>query len=96
MNGLLSLVIFLPVVGALLLLFVGNRDGERNGFIRQVALGVSLLTFVGTLALWRGFDPARRRLPVRRAALLDSDLRHRLLRRHRRHQPDAGRARPAS
>jgi NADH-quinone oxidoreductase subunit M len=58
MNGLLSLVIFLPVVGALLLLVVNNRDGERDGFVRQIALGFSLLTFVGTLALWRGFDPA--------------------------------------
>jgi NADH-quinone oxidoreductase subunit M len=58
MNGLLSLVIFLPVAGALLLLLVGNRDGERNGFIRQAALGFALLTFVGSLALWRGFDAA--------------------------------------
>jgi NADH-quinone oxidoreductase subunit M len=58
MNGLLSIVIFLPVVGALALMFVGNRDGERSGFVRQAALGVSLLTFVGALALWRGFDPA--------------------------------------
>ena len=58
MNGLLSLVIFLPVAGALVLMLVGNRDGERNGFVRQAALGFSLLTFVGTLALWRGFDPA--------------------------------------
>ncbi len=58
MGGLLSLVIFLPVAGAILLALVGNRDGERNSLVRQAALGISLLTFVGTLALWRGFDPA--------------------------------------
>ncbi|MGE3842355.1 MAG: NADH-quinone oxidoreductase subunit M [Vicinamibacterales bacterium] len=57
MNGLLSLVIFLPALGALALMLVGNRDGERSAFVRQAALGVSLLTFVATLALWRGFDP---------------------------------------
>ena len=58
MSGLLSVAIFLPVAGALLLLLVGNRNGERNAFIRQAALGISLLTFVATLALWRGFDPS--------------------------------------
>jgi NADH-quinone oxidoreductase subunit M len=55
---LLSLVIFLPLAGAILLLFIENRDGRRDGIIRQVALGVSLLTFVASLALWRGFDPS--------------------------------------
>jgi NADH-quinone oxidoreductase subunit M len=56
--GLLSVTIFLPTAGAVLLLFVGNRDGRRDGVVRRVALAVSLATFAATLALWRGFDPA--------------------------------------
>ena len=40
MNGLplLSVVIWLPVVGALLLLLIGNRDGQRDGLVRNVTL----------------------------------------------------------
>jgi NADH-quinone oxidoreductase subunit M len=56
MNMLLSLIVFLPLAGAIALLFIGNRDGRRNQLIRQMALGVSLLTFVATLALWARFD----------------------------------------
>jgi NADH-quinone oxidoreductase subunit M len=55
---LLSLTIFLPALGAVILLLVGNRDGRRDGPVRQIALGTALLTFVATLALWRGFDPS--------------------------------------
>jgi len=58
MTSLLSIVIFLPLAGAVLLLLIGNRDGARDGLIRQITLAVSLLTFAGTLALWAGFDPA--------------------------------------
>jgi len=57
MSSLLSLVIFLPLIGAVALLFISNRDGERDGLIRQVALAASVVTFGATLALWRGFDP---------------------------------------
>ena len=58
MSGLplLSIVIWLPVVGALLLLLISNRDGQRNGLIRQITFAFSLLTFVASLALWSGFD----------------------------------------
>ena len=58
MSGLplLSIVIWLPVVGALLLLLISNRDGRRNGLIRQITFAFSLLTFVASLALWSGFD----------------------------------------
>jgi NADH-quinone oxidoreductase subunit M len=55
---LLSLAIALPTVGAILLLFVGNRDGSKDGLIRNATLGVSLLTFALTLALWASFDAA--------------------------------------
>jgi NADH-quinone oxidoreductase subunit M len=55
--SLLTLTIFLPVAGVLVLLAIGNRDGARDGLVRQVALVASLLTFAVTLVLWRGFDP---------------------------------------
>ena len=55
---LLSLTIFLPLAGAVLLLVVPNRDGGRDGAVRWIALLASILTFLATLALWRGFDPS--------------------------------------
>jgi NADH-quinone oxidoreductase subunit M len=53
---MLSLVVFLPLAGALALLLVPNRDGSRNGVVRWGALGVSLLSFASTLYLWAAFD----------------------------------------
>jgi len=53
---MLSLAILLPVVGAILLLFIGNRDGAKDGLIRTITLAVSLVTFGVTLMLWAGFD----------------------------------------
>ena len=40
MNGLplLSIAILLPVIGAVLLLFVSNRDGAKNGLVNNLAL----------------------------------------------------------
>lgn len=48
-----SLVIFLPLVGAL-----GTMLVRGVSAIRYVALGTTLLTFVVSLGLWFGFDPA--------------------------------------
>ena len=48
-----SIVIFLPLVGALLTLLMRSLDG-----IRWVALGTTLATFGLSLLLWVGFDPA--------------------------------------
>jgi NADH-quinone oxidoreductase subunit M len=53
---LLTTIVFLPLLGALGLLAIPNRSGERNGLIRQVALGISLAVFAATLLLWNGFD----------------------------------------
>jgi NADH-quinone oxidoreductase subunit M len=56
---ILSLIVFLPLVGALLVL-VGGGSGDRpdrEGFVRTLALAVSLLTFAATLVLWWRFDP---------------------------------------
>src|SRR5581483_7044048 len=54
---MLSLVIFLPLIGALVLLLIGNRDGTRDQFFRVAALAISIVTFAGTLALWAGYKP---------------------------------------
>jgi NADH-quinone oxidoreductase subunit M len=53
---LLTLTVFAPLIGALLLLVLPNKDGARNGLVRNVALGISLVVFVLTLAIWRAFD----------------------------------------
>jgi NADH-quinone oxidoreductase subunit M len=58
MTALLTFTIFLPLAGALLLLVVPNRDGARDGLVRQLTLAVSIAAFGLTLLLWRGFDPA--------------------------------------
>jgi NADH-quinone oxidoreductase subunit M len=58
MDALLSIVIFLPLAGAIALLLVPDRDGARDGLIRWAALAASLATLAGALALWAGFDPA--------------------------------------
>src|SRR5215217_5389823 len=55
---ILSSIVFLPLAGALLLLFIGNRDGARDALVRQIALVVSVLVFAETLLLWRMFDAA--------------------------------------
>ena len=54
---LLSLTIFLPLIGALFILFVrGDADTvARNA--RYVALWTSVITFAVSLFLWFGFEP---------------------------------------
>ena len=42
MPGLLTIAITLPIIGALLLALIPNRDGSKDGLIRNVALAVSL------------------------------------------------------
>src|SRR5436190_780078 len=54
---MLSLVVFLPLAGALALLAVPNKDGSRDGLIRWGALAVSLASFATTLALWYAINP---------------------------------------
>jgi NADH-quinone oxidoreductase subunit M len=53
---LLTLAITLPIIGALALLVIPNRDGSKDSLIRWTALGFSLGTFAVTIALWIGFD----------------------------------------
>jgi NADH-quinone oxidoreductase subunit M len=51
--GLLSVVTFLPALGAALLLLVPRR---QDALLRAGALGVTALTFVASIPLWVGFD----------------------------------------
>src|SRR5215218_3374056 len=53
---ILSLLVALPLAAAALLLLIPNRDGSRDGFVRQVALVASLAVFGLTLLLWARFD----------------------------------------
>jgi len=54
--GLLTLAITLPIIGALVLMVIPNRDGSKDGLIRWLALAISLVAFAVTLVLWAGFD----------------------------------------
>src|SRR4030095_6135855 len=57
---MLSFIVFLPLVGALLVLAAGGRGDrpDREPLARGLALAVSILTFVATLVLWWRFDPS--------------------------------------
>src|SRR3954469_9100896 len=56
---MLSLIVFLPLAGALLVLLAGGRgdNHDREPLVRNLALAVSLATFAATLLLWWRFDP---------------------------------------
>ncbi len=54
---ILSSLVIVPVLGAVMLLLIGNRDGSRNTLIRRVSLLVSLVVFGQTLLLWNRFVP---------------------------------------
>ncbi len=55
---ILSLIVFLPLAGALLVLLAGGSGDrpDRERVVRTLALAVSLVTFVATLLLWWRFD----------------------------------------
>ena len=52
-ENILTLTIFLPLLGIVILLFV-NRD--RSSLIKMIGIGTALVTFVLSLALYFGFD----------------------------------------
>ncbi len=56
MTGLLTLAIVTPIIGSILLILIPNRDGAKDGLIRYVAFGISMVAFAITLLLWAGFD----------------------------------------
>ena len=79
---LLSAIVFVPALGALLLLFV---PGTAHAAIRWIALLTALVTLGLSLALL-GYDPGGARVPVPRGPAVDRVLRHALHARRRRHQ----------
>jgi NADH-quinone oxidoreductase subunit M len=55
---LLTLLVALPLVGGLLLAALNNRDGSKDQLVRWSALGLSLVPFLLSLAVWLSFDPS--------------------------------------
>ncbi|PYR93716.1 MAG: NADH-quinone oxidoreductase subunit M [Acidobacteria bacterium] len=55
---MLSTIVFLPLVGAVLVLLLGGRGdrAEREPIVRYAALAVSLVSFASTLWLWMQFN----------------------------------------
>jgi proton-translocating NADH-quinone oxidoreductase chain M len=53
MEQLLSTIIFLPLIGSVVLVFIPS---ERHGIIRITGITVSILTFVLSVLLWVFFD----------------------------------------
>jgi len=54
---MLSLVIFLPLIGALALLLIGNRDGARDQLIRVVTLASRARHLRGDARALGGYRP---------------------------------------
>jgi NADH-quinone oxidoreductase subunit M len=54
MTGILTTLVLLPLVGGVAVLFAGRG---RDSLVRQVALAVSVVTFLISLAVWWKFDP---------------------------------------
>ena len=53
---LISSLIALPLVGAVLLLFINNRDNRNERVVRAFALGWSVAELALTLVLWAWFN----------------------------------------
>ena len=53
MESLLSLLIWLPIVGGISVLVIGNN---RSDLARWVSVAVSIIVFALSLNLWNGFD----------------------------------------
>ena len=55
---IVSLLVFVPVAGAVLLLFLDNRDARRDGVIRTLTLAISLVVLALAILMWARFDPS--------------------------------------
>jgi NADH-quinone oxidoreductase subunit M len=57
---MLSTIVFIPLVGAILVMLIGGRGdrADREPTVRYTALAVSLASFVSTLWLWVRFNPS--------------------------------------
>ena len=56
-GSILTIITFLPLAGAALLLFVPGKDAASANMVRWIALAVSLVTFALSLWMWSQFDP---------------------------------------
>ncbi len=79
---LLSLVVWLPIVGGIVVMLIGSG---RGALAKQVALGTSIVTFIVSIPLFTGFDGAERRDAVRRERAVDHAFRRELRARRGRH-----------
>ena len=52
---MLTSLVVLPTIGGIIALFLGRRG--KDGLVRQMALGVSLVAFALSLVAWWQFDP---------------------------------------
>jgi len=58
-NWILSAITFVPLVGVVILLFIGGRTAASENLARWIALVVSLLAFILSLVMWSRFDPTQ-------------------------------------
>lgn len=58
--SLSTVVLFLPLIGMFILLFLRSegKDGHGNENIKWTAFGFSVATFIATLIMWATFNPA--------------------------------------
>src|SRR4051812_25854712 len=72
---ILSLVTFLPLVGALLILFISDDSENARRNIRAIAFITTAFTFLVSLFIWTGFDNSQAGFQfVEKVAWLDSGI----------------------
>jgi NADH-quinone oxidoreductase subunit M len=57
-DNILTIITFLPLLGALFVLLVPGDGDEAKTNMRWIALSTTLITFVFSLVLWAMFDPS--------------------------------------
>lgn len=57
-NNILTIVTFLPLLGALFVLLVPGDDEVARNNMRRISLATTLITFVFSIVMWAMFDPA--------------------------------------
>ncbi len=62
---ILSVVTFLPLLGALFITFVRGNDNLAKGTARWVAMWTTLVTFAISLVMVARFDMTSARIPIR-------------------------------
>ncbi len=56
-NNILTIITFLPLLGALFVLIVPGNSEQAVMNMRRIALTISLVTFILTLIMWSMFEP---------------------------------------